>query len=142
MRRRVANDSVVLWVVAGVGGTRRASVSVGLQVGTATRVVSYDGAAVGGGGSVSASNAASSGGVNVSVVGGGFGEGDYSVSVRFGGSEGMRVWWMSSSRSGVGLVGAGVGGSRGRWRERRGAGRQRECCDELRFAWMREGVVI
>ena len=54
------SDSVVLCgVVAGVGGTRRASVSVGVQVGTATRVVSYDGAAVGGGGSVSASNAAS-----------------------------------------------------------------------------------
>ena len=89
-----SSSSVRSLASAGVGGTLRAVVSVWGQSGSASGRVSYDGAGVS---SAGVSNAAVSGGSNVTVVGSGMGVAEYSAGVRTGGSAcWSRACWRST----------------------------------------------
>ena len=105
----VSDSSVVCAASGGVRGTLRVAASVGGQVGTRTGAASYDAPGVS---SVTRDNAASSGSVVVSVVGGGYGTEDYSGAVRVGGTVCKSGHGWVADSAGVCVTSGGVSGTR------------------------------
>jgi len=105
----VSSSSLLCKVGAGALSGHGLCASVGLQVGSLSELVSYDGASMSG---AVWCNAGTSGSVSVTVVGSGFGGAARSWSVRLGGTSCEGTGWVSSSAM-VCKAGAGLSAGRG-----------------------------